>query len=360
MNRSVVQLVNQAVNQSVNRVWFASAVSSVQNGQVEGTKCRAKEDDRLALKCDSLRKIGNIVNKSHSTIQYVVNKFEYCGFTANQKRNSKEKILKEREERFIIRQIKSNPRSSVPKARYLMTKTTRKTVSETTVRRVLYKYRFHGRRIRKRPFVSIKNRALRIKFAKVHVNKEQEFWDSDETKNNIFGSDGAHRVWRKENEADKEDNNLPTVKHGGGAIMIWGCKSSKGCDYYCLTPSHFVNYVSLHYKYRYTVDDGGGKSGMLVTTLCCVYKPYIRRKRRRPQLQRFDVALSSRSKSSDSPANDSPTRFKESSIRYCSSTVCKQRETARFGWTFYNRDMFDIDSRYDSEMNDLLTQINKQ
>ncbi|KAJ4444447.1 hypothetical protein ANN_06239 [Periplaneta americana] len=164
---------------------------------------------RLALKGYSLRKIGNIVNKSHSTIQYVVNKFKYRGFTANQKRKPKEKILNEREKWFKIRQIKSNPRLSVPKPRSLMTKTTRKTVSVTTVRRVLYKYGCHGRRIRKRPF-------------------EQEFWDSDETKINLFGSDGAHRVWKKKNEADKVDNNLPTVKHGGGVIMIWCYKSSKG------------------------------------------------------------------------------------------------------------------------------------
>ncbi|KAJ4440702.1 hypothetical protein ANN_08850 [Periplaneta americana] len=63
---------------------------------------------------------------------------------------------------------------------------------------------------------------------KVHVNYEQEFWDSDETKINLFGSDGAHGVWKKKNEADKVDNNLPTVKHGGGVIMIWWHKSSKG------------------------------------------------------------------------------------------------------------------------------------
>ncbi|KAJ4439397.1 hypothetical protein ANN_07519 [Periplaneta americana] len=29
-------------------------------------------------------------------------------------------------------------------------------------------------------------------------------------------------------------------------------KNLNQCDYYCLTSSHFVNYESLHYKYRYT------------------------------------------------------------------------------------------------------------
>ncbi|KAJ4426496.1 hypothetical protein ANN_27310, partial [Periplaneta americana] len=60
----------------------------------------------------------------------------------------------------------------------------------------------------------------------INLAQEQEFWDSDETKINLFGSDGAHRVWKKKNEADKVDNNLPNVKHGGGVIMIWGCLPS--------------------------------------------------------------------------------------------------------------------------------------
>ena len=39
---------------------------------------------------------------------------------------------------------------------------------------------------------------------------------SDETKIELFGLDGKHHVWRK-------PGNIPTVKHGGGSIMLWGC-----------------------------------------------------------------------------------------------------------------------------------------
>ena len=51
---------------------------------------------------------------------------------------------------------------------------------------------------------------------------------SDETKINRFGSDGRPRVWRKSNTQDQLVNTIPTVKHGGGSIMIWGCMSAKG------------------------------------------------------------------------------------------------------------------------------------
>ncbi len=48
---------------------------------------------------------------------------------------------------------------------------------------------------------------------------------SDETKINLFDSDGVQHVWRRPGE---ENSALPTVKHGGGSIMVWGCMSAAG------------------------------------------------------------------------------------------------------------------------------------
>ena len=41
---------------------------------------------------------------------------------------------------------------------------------------------------------------------------------SDETKIELFGLNAKRLVWRK-------PVTLPTVKHGGGSIMLWGCFS---------------------------------------------------------------------------------------------------------------------------------------
>jgi len=35
-------------------------------------------------------------------------------------------------------------------------------------------------------------------------------------------------IWRKANEEFKLKNLKPTMTHGGGSLMIWGCISSKG------------------------------------------------------------------------------------------------------------------------------------
>ncbi len=51
---------------------------------------------------------------------------------------------------------------------------------------------------------------------------------SDETKINLFGADGVKRVWRQPGEEYKDKCVLPTVKHGGGSVMVWGCMSAAG------------------------------------------------------------------------------------------------------------------------------------
>ena len=44
----------------------------------------------------------------------------------------------------------------------------------------------------------------------------------------LFGINSTHRVWRKRNAEYNPKNTIPTVKHGGGNLMLWGCFSAKG------------------------------------------------------------------------------------------------------------------------------------
>ena len=51
---------------------------------------------------------------------------------------------------------------------------------------------------------------------------------SDETKIHIFGTDGVQIVWRRKGEEYNEKCMVPTVKHGGGSVLLWGCMSAAG------------------------------------------------------------------------------------------------------------------------------------
>ncbi len=69
-------------------------------------------------------------------------------------------------------------------------------------------------------------------FAEDKQTKDMDYWNhvlwSDETKINLFGSDGVKRVWWQPGEEYKDKCVLPTVKHGGGSVMVWGCMSAVG------------------------------------------------------------------------------------------------------------------------------------
>ena len=70
---------------------------------------------KLALKGNSLRKIGQIVGKTHSTIQKIVDKFKYEGTVHNKAGRGRKSILTERDERNIVLQVRRNPRQSIPR-----------------------------------------------------------------------------------------------------------------------------------------------------------------------------------------------------------------------------------------------------
>ena len=95
----------------------------------------------------------------------------------------------------------------------------------STIRSECIKAGYNGRVARKKPFISKVNLKKRLIFENDHKNKGLDVWRqvifSDESKFNIFGSDGRHMVWRKKNTDLEPKNLIPTVKHGGGGVHVW-------------------------------------------------------------------------------------------------------------------------------------------
>ena len=71
-----------------------------------------------------------------------------------------------------------------------------------------------------------------LKFAKEHLDNPEEAWEkvmwSEKTKIELFGINSTHRVWSKRNAEYNPKDTIPTVKLGGGNLMLWRCFSAKG------------------------------------------------------------------------------------------------------------------------------------
>lgn len=180
----------------------------------------------------SYQEIAELLCMRKSTVGNIVRRFKNEDRIEDNARSGRPKKLTEHDERVIIRTIKRDPRISAPKLVSVVAESLAIDVSESTIRRVIYREGMHGRIARKKPFVSEVNRIRRISFAKDHLSHGIEFWKrvifSDESKFNIFGSDGRVNVWRKPNTELQKEHLRATVKHGGGSVMVWGCFSADG------------------------------------------------------------------------------------------------------------------------------------
>ncbi len=103
---------------------------------------------------------------------------------------------------------------------------------KSTITAALHQSGLYGRVARRKPLLSARHMKTRMEFAKKHLKDSKMvtnkiLW-SDETKIELFGLNSKRYVWRKPGTAHHLSKTVPTVKHGGGSIMLWGCFSAAG------------------------------------------------------------------------------------------------------------------------------------
>ena len=105
-------------------------------------------------------------------------------------------------------------------------------VSMSTVKRVLYRHNLKGCSARNKPLLQTHHKKARLQFANTHGDKDRTFWRnflwSDEAKIELFGQNDHRYIGRKMGVACQPEITIPTVKQGGGSIMLWGCFAAGG------------------------------------------------------------------------------------------------------------------------------------
>uniref|UniRef100_A0A8C5PFK5 Transposase Tc1-like domain-containing protein n=1 Tax=Leptobrachium leishanense TaxID=445787 RepID=A0A8C5PFK5_9ANUR len=172
-----------------------------------------------------------MLNIPRETIGSIIRKFKAKGTVETLPGRGRKKMLTSTAARYLKRRVEKSPRVTAEELRKDLSDVGTE-VSAQTIRRTLRNEGLHARTPRRTPLLSPKNKKSRLQYAKGHVDKPQKFWDSvlwtDETKLELFGPMDQRYVWRRKNKAYEEKNTLPTVKHGGGSIMLWGCFASAG------------------------------------------------------------------------------------------------------------------------------------
>ncbi len=168
-----------------------------------------------------------------STVASIILKWKTFGTTRTLPRAGRPAKLSYRGRRALVREVKKNPKITVAELQRCI-REMGGSCRKSTITAALHQSGLYGRVARRKPLLSARHMKARMEFAKKHLKDSKMvtnkiLW-SDETKIELFGLNSKRYVWRKPGTAHHLSNTVPTVKYGGGSIMLWGCFQLQGQD----------------------------------------------------------------------------------------------------------------------------------
>ena len=181
---------------------------------------------RILQKLDSgfsCRDIATELGTSKDTVHRLKRKFEESGSVARTPWSGRPRKTTERQDRMIVKAIKLNHDIT---SEELIEELVINQISERTVRRrigELSEYKSYWKV--KKPFISEKNRKIRVEWARERVN-----WPVEQLRKWVFSDESPYvlrfacrsRVWRTHNDRYAPWATKATVKHDK-KINVWGC-----------------------------------------------------------------------------------------------------------------------------------------
>ena len=181
---------------------------------------------------NSMSLTATIVRRSKSVVGRVIKRYYEENSLAEKKKTGRPRKTTIREDREIVRMSMKDRFETAASISREFSKTSGKSISRDSVSRRLKDRGLYAMVPLSKPLVSKKNQKTRLAFAAKHVVWSEEQWNqvwfSDESKFNVFGSDGRVHVRRKTGERFSPNCVKTTVKFGGGSVMVWGMISSSG------------------------------------------------------------------------------------------------------------------------------------
>ncbi|KAK7477003.1 hypothetical protein BaRGS_00031779 [Batillaria attramentaria] len=175
------------------------------------------------------RAIGRQLGYQTSVISRMITKHAETNTVKDRPRSGRPRVTTQREDRALYRLVRQQrfassshlKRQWLPN-RQLPTKSVRNRLRATSIA-------LRARRVIKRPLLTDHHKRLRLAWCLARQHWNLRNWRkihwSDESRFLLHVTDGRARVWRQPNTAYAARNIIPSVPHGGGSVMVWGCIS---------------------------------------------------------------------------------------------------------------------------------------
>ncbi len=170
------------------------------------------------------KKMSAALKVPKGTVASIILKWKTFWTTRTLPRAGRPAKLSYRGRRALVREVKKNPKITVAELQRCI-REMGESCRKSTITAALHQSGLYGRVAWRKPLLSARHMKARMEDSKMVTNKI--LW-SDETKIELFGLNSKRYVWRKPDTAHHLSNTVPTVKHGGGSIMLWGCFSAAG------------------------------------------------------------------------------------------------------------------------------------
>ena len=173
------------------------------------------------------KKISKQLGEKLTTVGTIIRKWKKHKVTANLPQSGAPHKISPRGISMMMRKVRDQP-STTQEEIVNNLKAVGTTVTKRTISNTLHCEGLKSCCVRKVPLLKKAHIQFHLKFAKEHLDDPEETWEkvmwSDETKIELFGINSS----LEEEKCSNPKNTIPTVKHGGGNLMLWGCFSAKG------------------------------------------------------------------------------------------------------------------------------------
>ncbi|CAK9806963.1 Transposable element Tc1 transposase [Anthophora quadrimaculata] len=178
---------------------------------------------------ESERCIAKELKISKNAVHRTIERVHSTGRIKSKFRSGRPRITSKKQDEFIAIISKRDRKLTAPEIRSEVNQSRDNPISLTTVKRRLRDANLFGRVAIRKPLLRPINKKKRLQWARRHESWTIEDWKkvlwTDESKFEIFGSKRRVFVRRSNKEKMLEQCAIPTVKHDGGSVMVWGCVS---------------------------------------------------------------------------------------------------------------------------------------